>query len=158
MNNFVNSNDMPTPNGYNNQPMQYRTAPIMKTNRGMVKFIVLSVLTFGIYGLVAMCNISDDINFIASKYDGKKTMHFILLAFIFSWLTLGIGVIVWYHRVSNRIGSELIRRGINYSFNAGDFWLWEVLCSLIIIGPFVYLHKMFRAMNLICADFNQRGC
>ncbi|MBE6880582.1 MAG: DUF4234 domain-containing protein [Ruminococcaceae bacterium] len=124
----------------------------------MVKFIVLSVLTFGIYGLVAMCNISDDINFIASKYDGKKTMHFILLAFIFSWLTLGIGVIVWYHRVSNRIGSELIRRGINYSFNAGDFWLWEVLCSLIIIGPFVYLHKMFRAMNLICADFNQRGC
>lgn len=37
-----------------------------------------------------MSNISTDINTIASRYDGKKTMHYCLVLFIFSWLTLGI--------------------------------------------------------------------
>ena len=41
-----------------------------------------------------MSSVSTDINTIASRYDGKKTMHFCLLVFLVSWLTLGIGVLV----------------------------------------------------------------
>ena len=135
------------------------TAPVgqLKTNKGLLKTILLSLITFGIYPLVVMSAVSNDINIVASRYDGKKTMHFCLLLFIVAPITFGIAGIVWYHRISNRIGNELSRRGIAYSFSATDFWLWNVLGSLIVIGPFVYLHKMFKATNLMNAHYNVNG-
>ena len=135
------------------------TAPVgqLKTNKGLLKTILLSLITFGIYPLVVMSAVSNDINIVASRYDGKKTMHFCLLVFIVAPITFGIAGIVWYHKISNRIGAELKRRGVAYSFGAADSWLWNVLGSLIVIGPFVYLHKMFKATNLMNAHYNVNG-
>lgn len=135
------------------------TAPIypLKTNRGLLKYILLGIITFGIYPLVVMSGISSDINIIASRHDGKKTMHYCLLVFIFSWLTCGIAPLVWYHRLSARIGNELYRRNINYSFGAGSYWGWHILGSIIVVGPFIYIHKLCTAMNLITADYNIHG-
>ena len=129
----------------------------LKTNRGMVKFLLLSLITLGIYAIVVMCGISTEINTVAQRYDGKKTMHFALILFIFSWLTLGIAPIVWQHKLCNRMGSELTRRGIDYKFSAGTFWGWGVFGTLIIVGPFIFLHKFFAAMNKINADYNVNG-
>ena len=134
-------------------------APVgqLKTNKGLLKTILLSIITFGIYPLVVMSAVSNDINITASRYDGKKTMHFCLLAFIVAPITFGIAGIVWYHKISNRIGGELRRRNIAYNFSATDYWLWNVLGSIIIVGPFIYLHKMFKSINLINANYNQVG-
>jgi len=129
----------------------------LKTNKGLLKTILLSLITFGIYSLVVMSAVSNDINIVASRYDGKKTMHYCLLIFIVAPITLGIAGIVWSHRISNRIGAELNRRGIAYSFSATDFWLWNVLGSLIVVGPFIYLHKMFKAVNKMNAHYNVNG-
>ena len=130
----------------------------MKTNRGMLKAILLSIITFGIYGIVFYSNISTDINIIATRYDGKKTMHYCLLFFLVAPITCGIGAIVWSHRLCARIGNELRRRGIAYSFGAGSFWGWGVFGSLLCgVGSFVFLHKLCKSMNLLCADYNARG-
>ena len=139
---------------------QQNSAPLiqLRTNRGLAKFFFLSLITFGIYGIVVLSHISTEINTIATKHDLKKTMHFCLIYFIFSWLTLGIVPVVWYHRISDRIGIELMRRGITYSFGAGTFWGWCFFGSLLFgIGPLVYIHKMMKAMNLLAADYNQKG-
>ncbi len=138
---------------------QVINAPVgqLKTNKGLLKTILLTIVTLGIYPLVVMSAVSNDINVVASRYDGKKTMHFCLLTFIVAPITMGIAGIVWYHRISNRIGAELKRRGIGYSFGAGSFWLWNVLGSLIVIGPLVYLHKLFKAVNLMNAHYNVNG-
>lgn len=135
------------------------TAPVgqLKTNKGLLKTILLSMITFGIYPLVVMSAVSNDINIVASRYDGKKTMHYCLLFFLIAPITCGIGAIVWSHKISNRIGAELRRRGIAYSFSATDYWLWNVLGSLIVVGPFVYMHKMFKAVNLMNAHYNVNG-
>lgn len=135
-------------------------APVgqLKTNKGLLKTILLSIITFGIYPLVVMSAVSNDINIVASRYDGRKTMHFCLLFFIIAPITFGIAGIVWYHRISDRIGTELRRRGIAYGFGAADFWLWNVLGSLLFgIGPLVYLYKMFKAVNLMNAHYNVNG-
>lgn len=129
----------------------------LKTDRGLLKFILLSIITLGIYSLVAMSSVSNDINIIASRYDGKKTMHFCLLSFIVAPITLGIAIFVWYHKISNRIGGELKRRNLDYSLSAVDFWLWSVLGSLIIVGPLVYTYKLFKAMNTLASDYNVKG-
>ena len=141
------------------QYQQYQSAPRaqLSTNRGLLKTILLSMITFGIYGLVVMSKVSEDINIIASRYDGKKTNHYCLMYFLFSWLTLGISPFVWYHKVSNRIGAELIRRNIPYSFDASTFWLWNILGACIVVGPFVYLHKLLKAMNLLATHYNING-
>ena len=135
------------------------TVPVAqrKTNKSLAKYIFLSIITLGVYGLVVMSSVSNDINIAASRYDGKRTMHYCLLSFIVSPITLGIGSIVWAHKISNRIGNELKRRNIAYSFSCADFWLWNVLGSIIIVGPFIYYHKLFKADNLMCADYNIRG-
>ena len=137
----------------------YAARPVrqLKTNRSLLKMILLSIITLGIYGLVVMYTVTEDVNTICTPYDRKKTMNYLLLVFVFSWLTLGIAPIVWSHRISNRIGNELARRGIAYKFGAGTFWGWGVLGCLILIGPFVYTHKLLRSMNLLCADYNVRG-
>ena len=125
----------------------------LNTRRGLLKLILLSIITFGIYPFVFFSGISEDINLIASRFDGKNC----LMAFIIGPLTFGIGFIVWFHNLSSRMGNELARRGIAYSFGASDYWLWNVLGSLIIIGPFVYLHKLARASVLLAQDYNVRG-
>ncbi len=141
-----------------NNKVQYsvnQTGRVMRTNRGLLKFILLNLITFGIYGLICMGNIASDINVIASRHDGRKTMSYYLLFFIVGPLTLEIGTLVWMHRICGRIGNELIRRGIDYSFGSSSFWLWNILGTLIIVGPFIFYHRFFKAMNLICADYNQ---
>lgn len=138
-------------NGFN-APVSKR-----KTNKGLAKYIFLSIITFGIYGLVVMSSLSNDINIAASRHDGKKTMHYCLLYFIIAPITLGIAYIVWFHKISNRIGRELKRRNIAYNFSCADYWLWNVIGSLIVVGPFIYFYKLFKADNLICADYNEKG-
>ena len=80
----------------------------LKTNRGWLKLILLSVITLGIYPIIFYSGISDDVNLVCGRYDGKKTMHYCLLLFVVGPLTLGIGSLVWYHRICNRIGLSLI--------------------------------------------------
>ena len=129
----------------------------LDTHRGLLKFILLSAITFGIYALVVMSKISTDINVIASRYDGKKTMHYCLLFFIIQEITFGIGALVWYNNISARIGNELQRRGINYSFSAGTYWGWVFFGTFIGVGPLVYVHKLCKAMNLLSEHYNMYG-
>ena len=135
------------------------TRPVgqLQTNRGLVKYILLTIVTFGIYHLVFMSSISNDINIVACRYDGRKTMHYCLLAFVIGPLTLGIGYFVWYHKISNRIGKEIQRRNVDYKFSAADFWLWNVLGVLILVGPWVYIYKLAKAMNCLNATYNVTG-
>lgn len=131
----------------------FRSHIMFNTNRNLLKYVLLSLITFGIYSIVVLSHISEEINAEATPRDGKHTMHFLWICFVFSWLTGGIATFIWAHRISNRIGNELTARGCNYEFSAADFWLWDVLGSLIIVGPFIYTHKLLKSMNLINADY-----
>ena len=83
-------------------------------------------------------------------------MNFWLLTFIIGPLTCGIGYIVWIHKLSQRVGDEARARGIHTNFGAGTYWLWGVLGSFIAVGPFIYMHKLCKTLNLICTDENAR--
>lgn len=144
--------------GYQQPNMGYQQKPAMqlKTNRGLLKFILLSMITFGIYGIVVMCTASSDINVIATRHDGKKTMNY-FLAMLLGVVTFGIVPLVWTHRFCNRIGNELKLRNVPYEFSASTFWLWGVLGCFILVGPFIYMHKLLKSMNLICENYNMYG-
>lgn len=128
----------------------------LPTNRGFWKFFFLTLITLGIYGLVVMYHISEEINLVAAR-DGKKTMNYLLLTFLLTPLTLGIADLVWYTRLSRRIGDELDRRGLGYKFGAGTFWGWNILGALIIVGPAIYTAKLMKSMNLLNESYNSKN-
>ena len=63
-------------NNYQQPAPQYQQpyGPVrqLNTRRGLLKLILLTIITFGIYPFVFFSGISEDINLIASRFDGKK--------------------------------------------------------------------------------------
>ena len=138
------------------KPAAQRPAFQLPTRRGLGKMFWLGLLTGGIYNTAVMSRIPEEMNMVASRYDGQRTQQYFWMPVLAS-LTFGIYALVWIHKLCNRMGNELKRRNIDYKFSASTFWLWNVLGSLIVVGPFIYTHKMMKAMNLINRDYNEKG-
>lgn len=128
----------------------------LSTSRGLLKFIFFNIITIGIYGIVILTKIANEVNLIVSPYDKRHTMHFCLLLFIISPITLGIGTLVWWNNICGRIGNELYRRGSSVSLSAGTYWGWSVLGVLLFgIGPYIFLYKFFKASNALNKLYNE---
>ncbi len=144
----------------NNRKYSYneeeKATPKVKLNeeRSFIKFVIFGILTLGIYDIVLYISISFDINKIASRHDGKKTMNY-LFSEILAYFTFSIVQIIWYYQFTERVSDELNRRQIDYELDTSDFWGWMIFGSLILIGPFVYHYKVIKAMNLLCASYNK---
>ena len=141
---------------YGDNNTQNRPYGQLNTNRSLLKYVLYCIITLGFYQFVFFIGISTDINTIAGRYDRKKTMNYIVMLLL-AVVTFGIAMIVWYHNISNRIGDEARRRGISSDFSASTFWLWFMLGSLILVGPFIYLHKLADTSNQIADHYNYYG-
>lgn len=128
----------------------------LPTGRSWVKMMLLGIVTLGIYPVVIWSRMATELNIAASRYDGKRTMPWFAMVLL-SVVTLSVFGFVWHHRFCRRIGTELKRRRINFQLSPRDFWLWNVLGSLILAGPVVYVHRVTKAMNLINEDYNSCG-
>ena len=80
-----------------------------------------------------------------------------IFAFVISIFTFSIVLMFWHHEIASRIEQALAERDISYSFGTSSFWGWYFLGSFILIGPFVYFHKLCTAMNLLCEDYNAKA-
>ena len=130
---------------------------LLPINRNLAKMILLTFITLGIYAIVVLTKISSEINTVATKYDGRKTTNYLWIFFLWGWLTCGIAYFVWFHCLSDRIGNELKRRQIPFSFSSSDYWLWCVLGSFVGLLPLIYTYKLLSATNQLNADYNQKG-
>lgn len=116
----------------------------LATNRSMWKMLLLGIITFGIYPMIIYYYMYEDINIIASRHDGKRTMHPIAMSFL-CVITLGIYYFVWMHKLCKRIGNELSRRSVNYRFGPKHFWLLDVLFGWVLYIPiFPALFEVLR--------------
>ena len=129
---------------------------ILPTKRSLAKMIFLGLITAGIYPTVIYSRIITELNILASWHDGKRTMPYFGMLML-APLTLSVYPFVWSHKLCERIGQELQRRSVDYKFGPAQFWLWNVLGSFILVGPFVFTHKLMKSMNLLNKDFNERG-
>ena len=129
--------------------------PKLKTDRNVWKYIILNTLTLGVYGIFFFMPLSFDIDKVAPKKDRTKTMNF-LWAYVLALFTMSIVLLVWHYHIAERIEEALSKRGIVYEFGTGTFWSWYFFGSFILIGPYVYIYKLCKAMNLLCEDYNKR--
>ena len=129
-------------------------APKLKTDRSALKFILLNTLTLGIYSIIFFIPLAFDLDKVAPKTDRSKTLNY-LFAWILALFTFNIVIDIWHYMISSRVSEALSVRGIDYEFGTQDFWGWFILGSLILIGPYVYVYRLCRAMNLLCESYNE---
>ena len=139
---------------YDNEEVEYKERKL-NTDRNIWKFLILRVLTLGIYEIVFFIPFAFDLDKVAPKRDRSKTMNY-LWAAILSAFTMSIVLSVWHYHVAERVEQALAERKIKYDFGTNDFWGWFFFGSLILVGPFIYYYKLCKAMNLICEDYNQK--
>lgn len=120
----------------------------MVKRRSIVAFILLSVVTLGIYPLISMSIMTDEINSVCEG-DGRQQMSYIL-AWLLGIITLGIYPIYWIYTAISRLEDNEYRyRGyVKVSHSASSFLIWYLLGFLIAIGPLV-------AMCFFLDDVNQ---
>lgn len=128
----------------------------LRTKRSLLKYVLLGLITLGIYDIWQMSEVGETLNLIATRRDGKRTMHYCLMFFLVGWLTLGVGWLVWYHKLSSRIGTEQAARGLPVTVTAATYWLWNILGSLIIVGP-VNLPDLTVGASVLSAEMIASG-
>lgn len=124
----------------------------MIKQRSLLTFILLSIVTCGIYGIVFMYKYAEDVNTVCAG-DGKHTQNYIV-AILLSIITCGIYSFVWYYGIGNRLQENAPRYGINFSENGTTVLLWMILGSYIVIGPFVAMNILIKNMNALGQAYN----
>ena len=69
--------------------------------RSFLSFLILSVITFGIYPIVYWHKISKDVE-ILCEGDGRKTMKYVFI-WLLNFVTFGIAGIVWRAKLAQRL-------------------------------------------------------
>jgi hypothetical protein len=127
----------------------------MIKQRNFVAFILLSIITCGIYGIVFWYNYSDDMNIICNG-DGKETKNYIIVILL-SLITCGIYYWFWIYGVGNRLNENAPRYGINFSENGTTILLWMLVGSLVFgIGAIIAQYLLVRNMNELANRYNHQ--
>ena len=117
--------------------------------------MLFSILTLGLYAIFFFIPFSFDIDKVAARHDGERTMNY-LWAHILAVFTYSIVLDVWHFQIARRIEDALSERDIDYDFGTKDFWLWFILGSFILVGPVIYYHKLCTAMTHLCKAYNEK--
>ncbi len=127
-----------------------------KTSRGLLKFILLSAITCGIYPLYYKHRVSVELNKVC-KEDGKNTQG-LIVTLLLSLVTFGIYIVVWWYKASERMNIYGIKNNLsNVTVTGGNFLLWSFLGSALFgIGPFVALYKFIHSHNAVNEHYNDK--
>lgn len=136
---------------YNQAPV-YAQGPL-QTDRSLGMYILLTIVTCGIYGYYFIYKMAKDVN-TACEGDGKSTSG--LAAFILlSIVTCGIYAWVWYYNLGNRLQSNAPRYGLNFTENGTSVLMWLIFGSLLCgIGQFIAMNILIKNSNALCAAYN----
>lgn len=126
----------------------------LKEDRSIWMYILLSIVTCGIYSLYFVYKLIEDVN-IAMAGDGEETagiVKYILLSII----TCGIYGWYWEYCLGNRLANNASRYGMQFQENGTTVLLWTVLGSCLCgIGPIIGWHILIKNTNAICAAYNR---
>ena len=142
---------------YGQSPAQYGAAPQtpIKTDRSIAAYILLSIVTCGIYGLWFFYRLVKDVNTMCTG-DGESTPG--LAAFILlSILTCGFYAFYWYYKVGNRLAANAPRYGLSFQENGTSVLLWCIVGYITCgIGNYVAMYFIIKNTNALATAYNAR--
>ncbi len=127
---------------------------MLNEKRSLLLFIVLNIITLGIYKFYFVYSAAKDTN-IACNGDGDNTSG-LLKYIILSVLTCGLYAIYWDYALANRLAANGSRYGYNIQENGTNFLLWWLLGGWVCgLGLFVARNITIKNLNKICRGYNQ---
>lgn len=133
-------------------PMGY--API-KTDRGVIGWLLLSIVTCGIYSYYFLYCLARDIN-VMCQDDGDSTpglAAFILLSFV----TCGFYGLYWYYKIGNRLQANAPRYGLMFQENGTTVLMWQIVGALLCgLGPIFAMNIIIKNTNAMATAYNTR--
>jgi len=152
MNQTAGVNDQPgAGQPYNGQPNG--VAGPLATDRSLVAYILLGLITCSIYDFYMLHCIIQDVN-ITCAGDGKQTKG-LLEYIVFGMLTCGIYDYIWLYNLGNRMQANAPRYGMNFQEGGTAILLWYVIgVWLCGIGPFVAMYIVIKNSNALNAAYN----
>ena len=132
----------------------YSPAAPLKTDRSLIAYILLSLITCGIYGYYFIYTVARDIN-IACSDDDEETAGlgmFILLSII----TCGIYGVYWEYKLGNRLAKNATSFGLTFQENGTTIIMWRIFgCLICFVGTFIGSHILIKNVNAICEAYNK---
>lgn len=149
----VYSNAADTQSSYG-EYQSYEAAPgPLATDRSLFTYILLNLITCGIYGWYFLYCMARDVN-IACDGDGETTPGLGKLILL-SLLTFGIYGYYWYYKLGNRLSANAPRYGMTFQENGASVIIWCVVGYLICgFGTWVAMHILIKNTNAICQAYN----
>jgi hypothetical protein len=140
--------------GYNPQFTGVPRTPV-KTDRSLLMYILLTLVTCGIYGWIFIYELAKDVNQMCQE-DGDKVGG--LGAYIFlSLITCGIYSWYWMYKVQNRLNAAGPRYGVQIPENGTTVILWYVVGMLICaICSFIGMNIVIKSANKVGAAYNAK--
>ena len=127
----------------------------VRTNRSLIKYILLTIITCGIYGLWFISQWAKDLNTICAA-DGRHTRGLIGL-FLLSIITCGIYPIIYYYNFCERLNSNCVQNGVPSSVNGGKYILFCLLSAVTFgITGLILMYNMLDTTNKLAADYNSK--
>ena len=128
----------------------------MKTDRSLLVYILLSIMTCGIYSIIFWYMYTEDINKVCAG-DGNESPNYILV-WLLSIVTCGIYGFYWYYKQGNRLQAAAPRYGLSFQENGTSVLLWILLGTFLCgIGMFVAIHILIKNLNAIAIEYNNKS-
>jgi hypothetical protein len=126
----------------------------MIKQRNFLTFVLLSIVTCGIYGIIFWYSFADDMNTICNG-DGKQTQNYIIVILL-SIVTCGIYGWIWYYGIGNRLQENAPRYGTNLNENGTTVLLWMIFGAFLCgIGYFYAEYILVKNINVLADRYNQ---
>lgn len=126
---------------------------MIDTNRGIVKYILLSFITCGIYGLWFLYKLALDVN-IMCEGDGQNTTG-LLTYFLLSIVTFGIYPFIWFYKLGNRLALNGPKYNLTFQEDGTTLLLWMILGSFLCgVGPLIALYLIIKNVNAMASAYN----
>lgn len=127
----------------------------MIKQRSLWTYILLTIITCGIYSLYFFYRYTQDLNAVCQG-DGQESPNYILV-FLLSLITCGIYRYYWLYKQGNRLQEAAPRYGMVFQEDGTAVLLWELLGMFIFVGPFIALHILIKNMNAVANVYNANG-
>lgn len=156
----------PQPQQYANQQQytgQYAQQPAaapmgygpVKSDRSLIGWLLLSIVTCGIYSYYFLYCLARDINTMCQE-DGDSTpgiAAFILLSFV----TCGFYALYWYYKIGNRLQANAPRYGLVFQENGTTILMWQIVGALLCcLGSIFAMNIIIKNTNAMATVYNTR--
>ena len=135
-------------------PSGYAQQPPVRQDRSFAKFLLLSIVTLGIYGIYFEYCMIKDINIICQE-DGKTTPGIVVLILL-NCVTLGIYSSWWIYCFAERLDNYIARKQFSLKSDAINILLWNSFGYFLFgLGPIIAFYKLIQNMNDVSLVYNR---